>query len=164
MRLTWELFGEDESGAPLTVDVDGKQMPMTISASYTVSLHEKSKMRKDFAAWKGKDFTEEETKAGFDIPSVLDKYCMLNVTQSETNGKTYSNISGVTQLPSVLRNNKPAGVHAIVLFDLDAPDAKVFAGFHEKLQEAIRRSPEGAKALGAPTGEHSINEDEETPF
>ena len=54
IRIGWELFGEDEDGQPLTVDVDGKQMPMTISKSYTVSLHEKSNLRKELAAWRGR--------------------------------------------------------------------------------------------------------------
>lgn len=144
LRLGWELFGEDETGAPLTVDIDGKQMPMTISKSYTVSLHEKSSLRKDLAAWRGKDFTEEEAKA-FDVSKLIGNYCMVNVTTSETNGKTYSNIAGLTPLPGALKNAKPTPVHAPVVFDLDKPDMKVFNTFHEKLQEAIKKSPEWAQ-------------------
>ena len=52
IRIGWELFGEDENGEALTIDVDGKTMPMTISKSYTVSLHEKAGLRKDLAAWR----------------------------------------------------------------------------------------------------------------
>ena len=145
LRLGWELFGEDDSGAPLTVEVDGKQMPLTITKSYTVSLHEKSSLRKDLAAWRGKDFSEEEAKA-FDVSKLIGMYCMVNVTTSETNGKTYSNVAGLTPLPSALKNAKPAPVHAPVKFDLDAPDMKVFNAFHEKLQDVIKRSPEWAQA------------------
>lgn len=141
IRVAWELFGEDENGAPLTVMVDGKEMPMTISKSYTVSLHEKSTLRKDLAAWRGRDFTDEEAK-GFDVSKLVGAYCMVNATTSETNGKTYTNVAGLTPLPGALKNSKPAPVHAPVMFDLDAPDMAVFATFHEKLQEAIKRSPE----------------------
>ena len=49
IRIAWELFGEDEAGQPLTALVDGKEMPLTISKSYTVSLHEKASLRKDLA-------------------------------------------------------------------------------------------------------------------
>ena len=70
IRIAWELFGEDEEGNQLTVDVDGRQMPMTISKSYTVSLHEKSSLRKDLAAWRGRDFTDEEAKA-FDVSRLI---------------------------------------------------------------------------------------------
>lgn len=147
IKLGWELFGEDEQGQPLTIDVDGKDMPMTISKSYTVSLHEKSLLRKDLAAWRGKDFTEDEAKA-FDVSKLMGAYCMVNVTHSETNGKTYTNVAGLTPIPGALKNAKPAPVHANVMFDLDKPDMKVFETFHEKLQEAIKRSPEWAKATG----------------
>lgn len=148
IRIGWELFGEDENGEPLTVDVDGKTMPMTISKSYTVSLHEKAGLRKDLAAWRGRDFTEEEAKA-FDVSKLVGAYCMVNVTTSETNGKTngktYSNVAGLTPLPGALKNAKPAPVHEQVIFDLDAPDMAVFNSFHEKLQDAIKRSPEWAR-------------------
>lgn len=146
LRIGWELFGEDEQGQPLTIDVDGKTMPMTISKSYTVSLHEKAGLRKDLQAWRGREFTEEEAKA-FDVSKLLGAYCMVNVTTSETNGKTYSNVAGLTPLPGALKNAKPAPVHALVSFDLDAPNMDVFATFHEKLQEAIKKSPEW-KRLG----------------
>ena len=147
IRIAWELFGEDEQGNPLTIDVDGKQMPMTISKSYTVSLHEKAGLRKDLAAWRGKDFTDEEAKA-FDVSKLVGAYCMVNATTSETNGKTYTNVAGLTPLPGALKNAKPAPVHDNLIFDLDKPDMKVFEGFHEKLQDAIKKSPEWAQATG----------------
>lgn len=145
IRIGWELFGEDEDGNPLTIDVDGKEMPLTITKGYTVSLHEKSGLRRDLASWRGKDFTDEEAK-GFDVSKLIGAYCMVNVTTSETNGKTYSNVAGLTPLPGALKNARPAPVHEPVVFDLDKPDMKVFNAFHEKLQEAIKRSPEWAKA------------------
>jgi hypothetical protein len=144
IRVAWELFGEDEAGDPLTITIDGKDMPMTISKSYTVSLHENAGLRKDLAAWRGKDFTEEEAKA-FDVSKLLGAYCMVNCTHSETNGKTYVNVTGLTPIPGALKNSKPEPVHALVVFDLDSPDMEVFNSFHEKLQEAIKKSPEWAK-------------------
>jgi hypothetical protein len=152
IKIGWELFGEDEQGHPLVIDVDGKQMPMTISKSYTLSLHEKSALRKDLAAWRGKDFSDEEAKA-FDVSKLLGAYCMVNVTTSETNGKTYSNVAGLTPLPAALKNSKPQPVHKPVVFSLDEPDMEVFATFHEKLQEAIKRSPEWHARMGSPKRE-----------
>jgi hypothetical protein len=167
IKIAWELFGDDDQGNPLTVDVDGKEMPMTISKSYTVSLHEKAGLRKDLAAWRGKDFTDEEAKA-FDVSKLIGAYCMVNVTTSETNGKTYSNVAGLTPLPGALKNSKPAAVHEHVVFDLDAPDMDVFNTFHEKLQEAIKRSPEWAahqRKNGTGTGYGTGFDDmEDVPF
>lgn len=146
IRIAFEIFGEDDAGNPLTIDADGKQMPLTISKTYTLSLHEKSGLRKDLAAWRGRDFTDEEAKA-FDVSKLISAYCMLNITTSENNGKTYTNIAGITPLPQALRNAKPDPVHKTVLFDLDEPDWDVFQKFHEKLQEQIKKSPEFAQAL-----------------
>lgn len=143
IQIGWELFGEDENGHPLTIDIDGKSMPLTIKKSYTVSLHEKSGMRRDLAAWRGKDFTDEEAKA-FDVCKLLGAYCMVNVTQTENGGKTYSNVAGLTPLPGALRASKPTPVHADQKFDLDAPDMALFSTFHERLQDAIKKSPEWA--------------------
>lgn len=143
IRIGWELFGEDENGEPLTIEIDGKDMPLTISKNYTVSLHEKASLRRELSAWRGKDFTEEEAK-GFDVSKLLGAYCMVNVTTVESGGKTYSNVAGLTPLPGALKNAKPEPVHAHVLFDLDKPDMKVFNGFHEKLQDSIKATPEWA--------------------
>jgi hypothetical protein len=168
IRLSWELFGEDEQGKPLTVSIEGKEMPMTISKSYTVSLHEKASLRKDLAAWRGKDFTDEEAKA-FDVSKLVGAWCMVNATQSESNGKTYTNIAGLTPLPGALKNAKPAPVHKSVLFNLDEPDMDVFGTFHEKLQDAIKRSPEWAQKMGgkvrpeAPMMETEGGYDDEDP-
>jgi hypothetical protein len=146
IMLQWELFGDDEDGQPLTVTRDGKTMPMTVRKEYTVSLNEKANLRKDLAAWRGKDFTSEEAKA-FDVSKLLGAYCMVNVTTSEgSNGKTYSNVAGLTPLPSALKANKPAGVHPLIQFDLDHPDMEIMDGFHDKLQERIRATPEWNKS------------------
>lgn len=150
IRIGFEIFGEDDAGKPLTIDMDGKEMPLTISKSYTLSLHEKAGLRKDLAAWRGKDFTEEEAKA-FDVSKLINAYCMLNITTSENNGKTYTNIAGITPLPQALKNAKPEAVHSVVLFDLDQPDWDMFKNFHEKLQETIKKSPEFAMAAGNAT-------------
>jgi hypothetical protein len=142
LRIGWELFGEDADGQPLTIDFNGRQMPMTINKTYTVSLHEKASLRKDLAAWRGRDFSADEARA-FDVSKLMGAFCMVNVTESEgANGKTYSNVAGLTPLPGALKNNKPNGVHELQRFDLDEPDMEVFATFHAKLQEQIQSSPE----------------------
>ncbi len=165
IQIGWELFGEDDDGQPLTVDVDGKTMPMTIKKSYTVSLHEKSVLRRDLASWRGKDFTEEEAKA-FDVSKLMGVFCMVSVTESENNGKTYSNVSGVTRLPNALAGAKPDPVHSNIVFDLDKPDMEIFGKFHEKLQEAIKKAPEWVLATGgAPKpAEDAPFDDQDIPF
>ncbi|MFZ4539336.1 phage replication initiation protein, NGO0469 family [Propionivibrio sp.] len=156
IQIGWELFGEDDDGHPLTVDFDGAVMPMTIKKSYTVSLHEKATLRKDLASWRGRDFTDEEAKA-FDIAKLMGQYCMVNVTTSENGGKTYSNVGGLTKLPTAFKDAKPVAVHKDRVFDLDRPDMEMFNGFHEKLQEAIKKAPEWKGGKKAATEHQSEN-------
>lgn len=163
IRLAWELFGEDENGEPLTIDVDGKMMPLTISKSYTLSMHEKAALRIALTAWRGKAFSDEEAKS-FDVSKLMGAYCMVNVTQSENNGKTYTNVAGLSPIPGALKNAKPAPVHDNMVFDLDAPDMKVFETFHEKLQEAIKVTPEWARIGRKPEPAPDMPEVEGCPF
>jgi hypothetical protein len=146
LRLSWELFGEDDEGQPLTVSFGGKTMPMTVSKNYTVSLHEKASLRKDLVAWRGRDFTPEEARA-FDVSRLLGSFAMANITNSTgNNGKTYANVAGLSPLPKALAANKPAGIHELVRFDLDNPDMAVFEELPPFIQEQIRSAPEWDRA------------------
>lgn len=161
IKISWEILDVDENEQPLTILIDGKDVPLTISKSYTLSLHEKASLRKDLASWRGRDFSEEEAKA-FDVSKLVGAYAMVNVSQDVTNGKTYANVKGLSPLHNSIKNNKPVGYHENVMFDLDAPDMKVFNTFHEKLQTYIKESPEWAKSQGV---EHFENhEAEDDPF
>ncbi|MBC7752478.1 MAG: hypothetical protein H7Z73_12345 [Candidatus Saccharibacteria bacterium] len=161
LRLAFEVFGDDDEGQPLTIDVDGKEMPLTINKTYTVSLHEKAGLRKDLAAWRGRDFTDEEAKA-FDVSKLLGAYCMLNVVISETNGKTYSNIAGIAPLHKQM--SKPEPIHANQKLDLDNVDMDVFNSLHEKLQDHIKQSPEWKRFANTSTGNQLINNDAPEPI
>lgn len=142
LQVTWEVLGEDENGVPLVVEQDGVEVPMSISKRYTLSLHEKARLRADLEAWRGKPFTADELK-GFDVSKLLGAYCMVNVVEQEgQNGKSYSNISSITPLPRELAKHKPDSKTPLVSFDVDQPDMKVFDTFHEKLQETIKASME----------------------
>lgn len=149
IRLGWEVFGEDETGAPLTVEIDGVQRQMTIGKTYTLSLNEKAGLRKDLTSWRGRDFSAEELE-GFDITNILNVYCMLNITTSEKDGKTYTNISAITPLPSALKNAKPTPDHEPIMFNLDEPDWQVFEALPEWLSDTIKKSPQYAELAAMP--------------
>jgi hypothetical protein len=154
IRLAWEVFGEDENNQPLTIDIDGKPMPMTINKTYTLSLAEKASLRKDLSAWRGRDFTAEELKS-FDVSKLVGVYSMLNVTVSEANGKTYSNVAGISPLHKSME--KPSPVHKNQLFDLDDVDMGVFNTFHKSLQDYIKKSPEWSVFVNSKNGSEPTN-------
>lgn len=75
VRLIFELPTE-------RVQVDGEDKPRWLSKPYTASLHEKSTLRHDLDAWRGKPFTQEEL-AGFNLANVINAPCLLTVVNQE---------------------------------------------------------------------------------
>jgi hypothetical protein len=143
--LTWELHGKDEAGGPLKTD-DGK--PLIVSKRYTVSLGEQARLRQDLESWSNKKMTAEDRK-NFDLKSLLDKFCMVNITHSE-DGK-YANISGISPVPTALRNAIPSGINPVVHFWLAEFDQAKYDALPKYYKEKITESSEwrGQKAKDA---------------
>ena len=89
--MIWIVKGEE-------VEVNGEKLPRTMSKEYSFSLNEKSTLRKDLQAWRGKVFTDEELQ-GFNLLNILNKPCQLQIILEEKNGKQYNNIAGIMSLP-----------------------------------------------------------------
>jgi hypothetical protein len=126
VMVSWELL-------------DGPKMedgrPFSVSQFYTVSLHEKAKLRADLEAWRGRKFTQEELE-GFDIGSVLGAYCMLQVVHDET-GK-YANVQTIMSY----KGEKLPPINPNVVFDIDNPDMDVFNAFSDNMKAKITGTPE----------------------
>lgn len=88
VRICWELSDEMMS--------DGR--PFTVSALYTMSLNEKSNLRRDLVSWRGRQFSDEEIKA-FDLANLLGKPAMVGVIHAPDGDKVWANVSSVTPLP-----------------------------------------------------------------
>lgn len=89
--MVWNIVGE-------FIEVNNEQLPRVMSKEYTLSLNEKSNLRKDLQAWRGQAFTEEELQ-GFNLLDVMNKPCQLQIINEEKNGKTYNNISAIMAMP-----------------------------------------------------------------
>lgn len=79
------------------IEIDGKDLPMFISSTYTLSLYKESKLAKHLSSWRGQPFTDEEAKA-FQVANLLGVPCMLSIEHTEKDGKTYANVSTITKL------------------------------------------------------------------
>jgi len=130
VMITWELPGE------IIPDGDFSGQPYGVSRFYTATLGEKSNLRKDLEAWRGRNFTEEEL-AGFSLKNILGKPCMVSVVHSK-NGKA--------QVKAVLALIKgmtvPPAINPLLSFDIDTD------GFTEKfdsLSDGIKRMIHGSK-------------------
>ena len=120
--------------------------PFVLSKRYTRSLHEKSALRRDLAAWRGRDFTAEELR-GFDLAAILNAPALVTVSHSEKDGRVFASLITITKPPRGMV--VPAATEEPLLWDTDAPDWTAFARLSPKLAAAIEASPE-FKALKQP--------------
>jgi len=109
--IGWEIPSETWK------DKDGVEQPRTIYNEYTASLGQRSILRKDLKAWRGKDFTEEELER-FDLKNIVGVSCMLSIIHTERNGKTYANVGGIIAMPKGMPKPQLSGLATV--FDLDA--------------------------------------------
>jgi len=146
IMLGWEIHGADENGKALKM-MDGR--PFAIFKNYTLAWSEKANLRIDLQAWRGKAFTQEEMRK-FDLQNILGAWCMLNIIERQgQNGNTYSNVSSVTPVPSVIKQSGlPQAINKNEMFNLQKPDMAIFETFSENLKTKITSSPEWEKFQG----------------
>ena len=142
IMLGWEIHGTREDGSAIRMS-DGR--PFGIFKNYTLSWSEKANLRLDLQAWRGKPFTQEELRR-FDLKNVLGAWCMLNIIErAGQNGKTYSNVNGITPVPAILKQNAKEGVNELQLFNLNEPNLEMYESFSDGLKAKISASPEWQK-------------------
>ena len=106
--IMWEISDETYT------DKDGNEQPRTLSREYTLSLNEKSGLRKMLEQWRSRKFTEEE-RLGFDLMNIVGLPCQITVIHEEKNGNTYANMSGIMVYP---KGAEPPKQHnASIYFD-----------------------------------------------
>jgi hypothetical protein len=132
--FTWELCQE--------LMKDGK--PFTIGKFYTNSLSEKSNLRPDLEAWRGKTFSPEEL-ARFDLQNVLGAPCMLQVVK---NDKNKSVVASVASMPKGMKAPEPANTPTA--FWIDEWDQEVFDSLPDGLKKMIHDSDEYKEMHGQP--------------
>jgi hypothetical protein len=135
--------------------------PCSIGKFYTLSLSEKATLRKDLENWRGKTFTDEEAR-GFNIVAVLGKCCQLMVTHSESNGKTYANVTGImgTSKDQKARAVTSKPENDLIAFSVEDPDQEAFDRLPNWLKEKIgERIQEGKEQAVAAGGDEDFDDD-----
>jgi len=123
-----------------TIEIDGEQKPRWMSQIYTKSINEKSKLRKTLAAWRGRDFNNEEL-CDFDIAKVLNVACTITISHTEKEGNTYANIASIGKMMKGVP--EPANVLKQFHFDIDDDGTwGCFADLPEWIQAKINQSEE----------------------
>lgn len=136
--INWELPTE------LIPDGEFKGQPYAVGRFYTASLNEKSNLRKDLEAWRGKAFTDEELD-GFHLGKLLGQTCMLSVTHN-TKGK--AQVVGVMKLMKGVK--VPDAVNSPVMFDISEWNEEIFESLSDGIKDMIRKSDEYKERQGIP--------------
>jgi hypothetical protein len=90
IRIAWELPEQ-------RMEIDGDDLPKTMSRPFTNSLHPKSILRPFLEGWRGKQFTQKEL-SGFDLNNIIGVNCMLQVMHKQVGENTYANITAAMPL------------------------------------------------------------------
>lgn len=94
VRISFELPNETKEFK----EGEGEK-PYMIAAEYTLSTHERAKLREVAESWKGRKMTSNESM-DFEVSDFLGMPAMLNVIHKVgSNGKTYANIASVSPMP-----------------------------------------------------------------
>ena len=137
VRIGWELPTE----LKVFKEENGEQ-PLVIDKEYTLSLSDKSSLRKDLKSWRGKDFTPQEAD-NFDITKLLGVPCMLNIIHVQGKKdptKTYQAIGSISPLPKGFEC--PKQINPNFVFEFDNFDKAKFDGLPDFLKEMIANSNE----------------------
>jgi hypothetical protein len=165
IMLGWEIHGQDDSGKALKMQ-DGR--PFAMFKNYTLSWSDKANLRADLQSWRGKPFSQEEMRR-FDLKTILDAWCMLNVIEKQGNdGKMYVNVNGITPVPSMIKQaGLPTAVNKNEIFMLGEPDMAMFETFSDNLKKKIMGTPEWErlnKSAPAAPAAPAFDEDDDIPF
>lgn len=151
-RVEWEVDGQKHEG------------PAVIGKTYTVSLSDKSNLRKDLQAWRSRPFTPEEL-AAFDIAKLLGAPATITITHTERDGKTYANVASLGSIPKGMPAPKVEG--ELIIFDDEHPHN--LPKLSKRLQErvAARVETTGKTDANDPDGWRSQGADDlddDVPF
>lgn len=75
-----------------------EKKPFIVGQMYTLSLSEKANLRKFLENWRGKAFTGDELKDGFDVEKLLGAPATIQTLQATKGDKTYANIQTIMRL------------------------------------------------------------------
>lgn len=150
---------------------DGKEIegPMSIGRIFTASMSEKANLRKFIESWFGKRFPSDQAAADFDLQLLLGHKCLLNVTHTEKNQKTYANLVTATPIPKGMPAEHKQH-NASLYFSLESPSDEAYAALPDWLRKKIDERLSEPKAAAAPAplpgavGNETFEEDDSIPF
>lgn len=152
--VVWELAGE-------TITIGEDTLPRTVSKTYTMSLHERSGLRKDLKSWRGREFTDDELKA-FDLRNILGAPCMIQIVHNKSERGTFANIASIMSLPKGMP--KPTPSTEPFAFDCDAATEADLEKLPKWIAEKVKASVTWSGKSAGKLAEELDDDDGELPF
>jgi len=137
---------------------EGQEFTRTASKKYTLSLHEKSKLRPDLVSWRGRDFTDQELR-GFDLENLLGVPCTLQVIQKEFDGKTIALVNAI--MPPMAETD---GTREHISYMPQQHSPEMYEKLSEFWKKDIEKSPEYQKAIAGNVTEQIEEAPQDTRF
>ena len=117
---------------------DGKNFVVNRDFGFTVS--KKSALRAILDSWRGKPFSEQEEKEGFDLAKLLGQPAAVQVIHKEDGGNTYANVGTVTKLMKGMTPMK--ATYPLVSFFFDDHGKNIPANIPDWIKSKIMKSAE----------------------
>lgn len=163
VRISWELPTEKKEFK------QGEGLkPYSISKEFTLSMNEKSNLRKFLEGWRGAGFTDSEAKI-FDITKLLGVPCMVSIIhRTSSQGRKYADISSASALIKGMQ--APPQFNPSFEFSFDPFDEHKFKQLPEFLKKKIATSQEYFKVMNPHHEEGGVfepnnnNDDDDLPF
>jgi hypothetical protein len=144
VRVEWELPEEKT-----VFSKDKGEEPFIVSKEYNLSMHKKSKLRKDLESWRGQPYEESQLEH-VDVTAVLGKSCLLTIIhepQKNDPSKKNAEVSSVTKL---MKNQIcPPQINPSRLLSFEKFDWEVYSSLSDWLKDKIAESQEFKKISGA---------------
>lgn len=155
VRISWETPHECH-------DFGNGLQPFTISQEYTLSMSEKSNLRRMLESWRGEPFNEEQIKT-FDVTKLLDVPCMLSVIHKpKKSGGTKAEIAAIAKLPKTKQGTPiecPPRVNPLLELSYDNWNSAVFDSLPTYVKEKMKGAREYIKLHEAPPMESVVVDD-----
>lgn len=127
------------------LEIEGEDKPGIVMSQYTLSLHEKARLRQMLEQWRGKKFTAEECAQGVDLSKLIGRPCQLNIIHNEQpDGRVFANVDAVLPWPE--GQDPPELENEPFIFDVESWEG--FESLSDKMQQHIAKSLEGRKREG----------------
>ena len=138
---------------------DGR--PFVIGKEYTLSMHEKSALRKHLEAWRGIPFTDDDLgeSGKFDVKNIIGKPCALSVTHNDKGRAKVASVIALmkgTEVPAKTNDER------FLSLAPDEFDVEAYHSLNEWMKEKIALSPEFSQTQKPVAGPITVPEIDET--